>query len=105
LIPVIIILIFIVSLAGLIPSFASFVGGEQALPPQVADMASAMSSSPLMGEFSDTINSHGIMSITWGLAIGSYLFIAAAAIKIAAGIITRTAKVPENNKKRASEKS
>ncbi|UCC58894.1 MAG: Vps62-related protein [Candidatus Bathyarchaeum sp.] len=102
LIPVIIIVIFIVSLAGLIPSFASYVGGEQALPPQVTDMASAMSSSPLMGDFSDTINSHGIMSVTWGLAIGSYLFIAAAAIRIAAGIITRTAKEPENNKK-ASE--
>jgi len=99
LIPVIIIIIFIISLAGLITPFASFVGGEQAIPPQITDMASAMSSSPLMGEFSDTINSHGTMSITWGLAIGSYLFIAAAAIKIAAAIITRTAKVPENNKK------
>ncbi len=98
LIPVIIIIIFIVSLAGLIPSFASFIGGEQAIPSQVTDMASAMSSSPLIGEFSDTINSHGTMDITWGLAIGSYLFIAAAAIKIAAGIITRTAKEPENNK-------
>jgi len=77
-------------------------GGEQAIPPQVTDMASAMSSSPLIGDFSDTINSHGTMNITWGLAIGSYLFIAAAAIKIAAGIITRTAKVPESDKE-ASE--
>jgi len=30
--------------------------------------------------------------------MGSYLFIAAAAIKIVAGIILRTAKVPETNK-------
>jgi hypothetical protein len=98
LIPVIIIIIFIVSLAGLITPFASFVGGEQAIPPQIADMATAMSSSPLMGEYTDTINSHGTMNITWGLAIGSYLFVAAAAIKIAAGIITRTARVPETGK-------
>ncbi len=98
LIPIIIIIIFIVSLAGLIPAFANFVGGGQPVPPQVTDMASAMSSSPLIGEYTDTLNSHGTISATWGLAIGSYLFIAAAAIKIAAGIITRTAKVPENSK-------
>ncbi len=97
LIPIIIIIIFIVSLAGLITSFASFMGGGQQIPQQINDMASAMSSSPLSGEFTDTINSHGSLNITWGLAIGSYLFIAAAAIKIAAGIITRTAKVPESN--------
>jgi hypothetical protein len=100
LIPVIIIMIFIVSLAGLIPAFASFVGGGQAIPSQVTDMASAMSSSPLQGEFSDAINSQGTMSVSWGLAIGSYLFIAAAAIKIVAGIIVRTAKTPENRKTR-----
>jgi hypothetical protein len=100
LIPIIVIIIFIVSLAGLIPSFASFVGGEQAIPTQIADMASAMSSSPLMGEYIDTVNSHGTISIIWGLASGSFLFIAAAVIKIAAGIITRTAKAPETNKTR-----
>ena len=99
LIPVIIIVIFIVSLAGLIPSLASFMGGGQQIPQQVNDLASAMSSSPLGGEFTDTINSLGSLDVTWGLAIGSYLFIAAAAIKIAAGIITRTAEVPETNKR------
>jgi len=98
LIPIIIIIIFIVSLAGLITPFASFMGGGQQIPQQVTDMASEMSSSPLMGEFTDTINSHGTLTIIWGLAMGSYLFIAAAAIKIAAGIITRQAKVPETNK-------
>jgi hypothetical protein len=99
LIPVILIIIFIVSLAGLIPTFANFVGGGEAIPSQVIDMASAMSSSPLMGEFSDTINSQGTLNISWGLAIGSWLFIVAAAIKIAAGIILRKAKTPENFKK------
>jgi hypothetical protein len=98
LIPIIIIIIFIVSLAGLITPFASFMGGGQQIPQQVTDMASEMSASPLMGEFTDTINSHGTLTIIWGLAMGSYLFIAAAAIKIAAGIITRQIKVPETNK-------
>lgn len=98
LIPIIIIIIFILSLAGLITQFAGFMGGGQQMPLQVTDMASEMSSSPLMGEFTDTINSHGTLTVIWGLAMGSYLFIAAAAIKIAAGIITRKAKVPETNK-------
>lgn len=47
-------------------------------------------------EYIDTINS-GSMSTTWGLAIGLILFIAAAAIKIAAGMITQRAKVTENS--------
>ena len=98
LIPIIIIIIFIVSLAGLITPFASFMGGGQQIPQQVTNMASEMSASPLMGEFTDTVNSHGTLTVIWGLAIGSYLFIAAAAIKIFAGIILRTAKVPETNK-------
>jgi hypothetical protein len=98
LIPIIIIIIFIVSLAGLITPFASFMGGGQQIPQQVTDMASEMSSSPLMGEFTDTVNSHGTLTIIWGLAMGSYLFIAAATIKIAAGIILRKNQVAENNK-------
>jgi len=98
LIPIIIIIIFIVSLAGLITPFASFMGGGQQIPRQVTDMASEMSASPLMGEFTDTVNSHGTLTVIWGLAMGSYLFIAAAAIKIIGGIILRTAKVPETNK-------
>ena len=98
LIPIIIIIVFIVALAGVITSFASFLTGGQPIPQQVTDMVSAMSSSPFSGEFTDTINSSGTINITWGLAMGSYLFIAAAAIKIIAGIILRTAKVPETNK-------
>ncbi|MHC3130238.1 MAG: hypothetical protein IBV52_09210 [Candidatus Bathyarchaeota archaeon] len=98
LIPIIIIIIFIVSLAGLITPLAGFMGGGQQMPLQVTDMASEMSSSPFMGEFTDTINSHGTLTIIWGLAMGSYLFIAAAAIKITAGIILRKNQVSENNK-------
>ena len=98
LIPIIIIIIFIVLLSGLITQFVGFMGGGEQMPLQVTDMASEMSSSPLMGKFTDSINSHGTLTIIWGLAMGSYLFIAAAAIKIAAGIITRQAKVPETNK-------
>jgi len=95
LIPIIIIILFIVSLVGLITQFTGLVGGGKPMPMQINEMASAISSSPFGGEFMDTIESRGTINIKWGLAIGSYLFIAAAAIKIVAGIILRTAKVPE----------
>ncbi len=99
LIPIIIIIIFIIALGGLITSFAGFLGGGQPIPQQVNDMASAMSSSPLGGEFTDTINSQGSINITWGLALGSYLFIAAVALKVVGGLLVLTAKVPETDTK------
>ena len=58
-------------------------------------MVSSMSQSPLMGGYSDTINSSGNIDINWGLAIGSYLFIVAAVLKITAGFILRMNKNPE----------
>jgi len=98
LIPIIIIILFIVALTALITSFAGALTGGETLPQQVTDMTSAMSSSPLMGGYTDTINSQGSVAISWGLGIGSYMFIAAAAIKVAAGILTRTTEVPEPDK-------
>jgi len=98
LIPIIVIIFFIVSLAGLITTFAGFIGGGEQIPMQITKMASEMSSSPFSGEFTDSINSHGSLTMIWGLAMGSYLFIAAAATKFVAGILLRTVKVPEINK-------
>lgn len=98
LIPIIILIISIVMFTGLVEQFAGFLGGDGQLPPQINDMASAMSSSPLSGEYTDTINTNETMNITWGLVIGSYLFIVAAAMKITAGITLRATKVPETHK-------
>jgi hypothetical protein len=98
LIPVIIIIIFIVALMAVITSFADALSGGQPLPQQVTDMVSAMSSSPFAGGFTDTINSQGTVAISWGLGVGSYLFIFAAAIKIVAGILLGQSKVPETDK-------
>jgi hypothetical protein len=92
-IPVIIILIFIMQLAGLIAPFANAMGGGADIPQQIDEMAENMSSSPVMGQYSGAVDSYGTLSISWGLAIGSYLFIAAAITKIVAGIIAR--KAPE----------
>jgi hypothetical protein len=90
LIPVIIILIFILQLAGLIGPFADAVSGGVEIPPQIDEMAKRMSVSPIMGEYSSTIEDYGNIYIVWGLALGSYLFIAAAVLKIIGGIILRT---------------
>jgi hypothetical protein len=89
LIPVIIIVIFIILLAGLMSSFAGSLLGGQPIPNQVNEMVSSISQSPFIGGYSDTINSSGSLEINWGLAIGSYLFIIAAALKITAGFILR----------------
>ncbi|MCW4034342.1 MAG: Vps62-related protein [Candidatus Bathyarchaeota archaeon] len=95
LLPVIIIILLIFGLVGLVTQFAGAVGGGGQTPIQITEIASAMSSSPFGGEFSDTIDTYGTINVTWGLAIGSYLFIAAAAIKIVAGILIRIGKQPE----------
>jgi len=107
LIPVIIILVFIIQLAGLITPFANAMGGGATIPPQIDEMAKRMSSSPIIGEYSGTLDSYGNLYISWGLGIGSYLFIAAAITKIAAGIITRKAvmiKKPEETEKQRKKK-
>jgi hypothetical protein len=98
LVPVIVIIIFIVSLTGLITSFAGALSGGESIPQQVNDMVSAMSASPFTGNYTDTINSSGTIDISWGLAIGSYMFIAAAAIKIVGGIVLMKEQMPDNDK-------
>ncbi len=105
LIPVIIILVFITQLAALITPFANAMAGGATIPPQIDEMAKRMSSSPIMGEYSGTLDSYGSLSISWGLAIGSYLFIAAAITKIVAGIITRKAVVTEKLEKPKKQKT
>ena len=98
LIPIIIIILFIVSFVGLISQFSGLMGGGELIPVQLNEIASAMSSSPFGGEFNDTVNSSGTINISWGLAFGSYFFIAASIINILAGIILKTANVNRTQK-------
>lgn len=89
LIPVIIILIFVTQLGGLIPQFAGAFAGGAPLPPEVEQIARAISSSPIRGSYSGALGVYGFITVLWGLGIGSYLFIAAAIVKIIAGVVTR----------------
>ena len=105
-IPVIIILIFITQLAGVITPFANAMGGAT-IPPEIDEMAKRMSASPITGEYSGTLDPYGSLIISWGLGLGSYLFVAAAIAKIVGGIITRRAVViekPEENENRGNKK-
>lgn len=103
LIPIIIIILFIVSFVGLISQFSGLMGGDELIPVQLNQIASAMSSSPFGGEFNDTINSSGSINIIWGLAVGSYFFIAASIINIVAGIILKIAKIDPKKSKTLAE--
>jgi len=104
LIPVIIVLVCIILLTGLITPFANAMGGGT-VPTQIDEMAKEMASSPITGEYSDTLDSYGILRISWGLGIGSYLFIAAAITKLAAGIIVRKAVGTEKQETKENQKS
>ena len=52
-----------------------------------------------------TLDSYGILRISWGLGIGSYLFIAAAITKLAAGIIVRKAVGTKKQETKENQKS
>ncbi|MCZ2856573.1 MAG: Vps62-related protein [Candidatus Bathyarchaeota archaeon] len=104
LIPVIIVLVCIILLTGLITPFANAMGGGT-VPTQIDEMAKEMASSPITGEYRDTLDSYGILRISWGLGIGSYLFIAAAITKLAAGIIVRKAVGTEKQETKENQKS
>ncbi|MCP8320843.1 MAG: Vps62-related protein [archaeon] len=90
LIPVIIIILFIALLASMLPSFASFGGGE--VPVELTTISNQISSSPIIGSYSGSIGDYGDVQLSWGLGIGSYLLLIAAIVKIAGGIITSRSK-------------
>ena len=97
LIPAILIIAAVISLTVLIDSVAGAFSGGQALPAEVTNIVTAISSAPFGGSTTQTIDSAGSASLSWGLGIGVYLFIVAAAIKIVAGIMLRKIKIEEND--------
>jgi len=97
LIPAILIIAAVISLTVLIESVAGAISGGQALPMEVTDIVTAISSAPFGGTTTQTIDSAGTATLSWGLGIGVYLFIVAAAIKIVSGIMLRKIKLEETN--------
>jgi len=89
LLPVILILIFISQL----PSFMPFAYGlfpGQTIPPQIANTINSIAASPIRGTGTSVMPVIGLTSVAWGLDIGAFLFIVAAALRLVGGIIMYT---------------
>jgi hypothetical protein len=90
LLPVIFIVVFVSQLSALVPLAAGLFPG-QTLPSQVEAMVRAVSGSPMGGIAASQFPVIGDTSVTWGLALGAYLFIVAAVLKLIGGVIMYTA--------------
>jgi len=87
----VILILFIVQLASLIQSLAAAFGVT--LPPEADEIAQAIARQPLQGTRSETISDFGSVSVSWGLGLGAVMILAAAIVKLVAGIYLR--RVPE----------
>ena len=86
LLPVILIIVLVSALSALVPFAAGLFPG-QAIPSQVENMIIDISSNPLGGATASQFPIIGSTDVYWGLGIGSYLFIVAAAMKVIGGFI------------------
>lgn len=89
---VIVLVVFISQLTSTLPSLAASVGAD--LPPEANQIAATIARQPLMGETTSTVGDFGSVYLNWGLAIGAYMFVAAAVTKIVGGIILRRSPEP-----------
>jgi hypothetical protein len=99
LIPVILIILFVTMLATLLPAFAGAMG-QELVSSNAEVIAEQMSSSPIQGSYSSELDTYGSVDLSWGLGIGSYLFIVSAVLKFAAWLILiKTAMEPPKQSK------
>ena len=90
LLPFIVIYAFIAfGLPRLVPLGSDLVGAP--IPSQVTSLVGSISSSPASGTASAALPVVGNTTVTWGFGLGAYLFLVAAAVRIAAGMLCRTA--------------
>jgi hypothetical protein len=97
--PLILIIVFMAELPSFLP-WASGLVPSGTVPSQVETVARSIASSPIYGSSTQTFPVVGSTTVTWGIAIGIYLFIVAAAVRIAGGIIML--KAPELQQKPSS---
>jgi|SRR5271157_599073 len=93
LLPFILIFLFMTQLPSFLP-FASGLTPGQSIPSGVNSMVNAIAANPVYGTISQQFDIVGLTTVSWGFGIGTYLFLVAAAIRIAAGFIMRTAPEP-----------
>jgi len=98
LLPFILIFVFIMMLPSFLPYASSLVPG-QTIPPQVDNMVRTVAVNPVFGTISQQLPVVGTTTVNWGFAIGAYLLLVAAVIRIIGGVIARSA--PELQQKTA----
>jgi hypothetical protein len=98
LLPFILIFVFIMMLPSFLPYASSLVPG-QTIPPQVDNMVRTVAGNPVFGTINQQLPVVGTTTVNWGFAIGAYLLLVAAVIRIIGGVITRSA--PELQQKTA----
>ncbi len=96
LLPLILIVLFVSFLSGILPSFSNFASGQDSSP-ELSDAVNKISKAPFSGRYSFISPYFGSINLVWGIGIGAYLFLLAAALKIAGGIIFFTYKSPKRN--------
>jgi hypothetical protein len=90
LLPFILIFLFMTQLPSFLP-FASGLLPGQSIPPQLDTMVHAIAGNPVYGASSQQFDVIGNITVSWGFGIGAYLFLVAAVVRIAAGLIMRSA--------------
>lgn len=91
LLPVVVILVFIVLLTNSLPALAQAAGLTD-VPVEALSLARTVSSSPISGAASAVLGPYDNVSLTWGLSLGSYLFMAAAFLKLIGGVVMKTSR-------------
>jgi hypothetical protein len=94
LLPVIFVIAVIMSLPALLPMAAGLVPGGQ-ISEQVSNLMHSVGASPMGGTATTLFPIVGSTTVTWGLGLGTYLFIIAAVLRIVGGLIIRTAPNPK----------
>lgn len=89
--PFVFIYAFIAYLPTLLPLASSLLGG-QSLPPAAAQLVGQVASNPIAGTASQTFPVVGVTTVVWGYELGAYLFLVGAVVRIAGGLIMRSAR-------------
>ncbi len=87
------IIIFVSVFASQLPQLASALG-QETVPEEVVEIASAISSSPVAGSYTADIGPYDSVALTWGLETGVYLFLGSATLKILGGLLVRKEAAP-----------
>jgi hypothetical protein len=93
LLPFILIFLFITQLPSFLPFASGLIPGQN-IPSGVNSMVNAIAANPVYGTTSQQFDIVGTTTVSWGFGIGTYLFLAAAVIRIAAGFVMRSAPEP-----------